>query len=37
MSTKKTGLGKGFEALIPGDFDKGSIVDESRSDTENPT
>lgn len=27
MPTKKTGLGRGFEALIPGDFDRETIVD----------
>lgn len=27
MPTKKTGLGKGFDALIPGNFDRESIVD----------
>ena len=27
MPTKRIGLGKGFEALIPGNFDKESIVD----------
>jgi ParB family transcriptional regulator, chromosome partitioning protein len=27
VPAKKTGLGRGFEALIPGDFDRDSIVD----------
>src|SRR3546814_8906478 len=29
MSAKKTGLGKGFAALIPQDFDQTILVDES--------